>query len=121
MVALPISAGYCLFHWQTPQGMDWLWLILTGLLTQGAQVCMTKAYQAERLSSVANLNYIGIVYALVFGFIFFGEAFPPGAYAGMALVLLGVLLNAWYLARHARRPQAPTPEPDVVEGEAVRS
>ncbi|WP_286130618.1 DMT family transporter [Solirubrum puertoriconensis] len=121
MVALPISAAYCLFNWQTPQGLDWLWLILTGVLTQGAQVYMTKAYQAERLSSVANLNYIGILYALGLGYVFFGEAFPPGAYVGMALVLAGVLLNSWYLARHARRTQAPTPEPDAVEGEAVRS
>ncbi|GAB2948593.1 DMT family transporter [Hymenobacter coalescens] len=121
MVALPIAGVYCLFHWQTPQGFDWLWLLLTGVFTQGAQVFMTKAYQAERLASVANLNYIGILYAIGFGFVFFGEAFPPGAYVGMSLVLLGVLLNAWYLSRHARRTQAPTPEPDVVEGEALRT
>ncbi|GAA4001669.1 DMT family transporter [Hymenobacter fastidiosus] len=111
MVALPIAGVYCLFHWVPPQGLDWLWLLLTGLLTQGAQVCMTKAYQAEKLSSVANLNYIGIVYALGLGLVFFGETFRPGSYLGMVLVLVGVVLNTWYTSRQARAvPVAPTEE-----------
>ncbi|GAA4378232.1 DMT family transporter [Hymenobacter koreensis] len=114
MVSLPITAIYCLFRWVPPQGLDWLWLGLIGVFTQGAQVYMTKAYQAEQLSKVANWNYLGILYALGFGLVFFGEAFPPGAYAGMALVLAGVLLNAWYLARHARRAPLPVPEPDAI-------
>ncbi|GAA3944215.1 DMT family transporter [Hymenobacter algoricola] len=111
MVALPIAGVYCLFHWVQPQGLDWLWLLLTGLLTQGAQVCMTKAYQAEKLSSVANLNYIGILYALGLGLVFFNETFHPASYLGMALVLLGVVLNTLYAARQARAaPVAPTEE-----------
>ncbi|WP_242509949.1 DMT family transporter [Hymenobacter persicinus] len=111
MVALPIAGVYCLFHWVTPQGLDWLWLLLTGLLSQGAQVCMTKAYQAEKLSSVANLNYIGILYAVGFGLLIFNETFDSGSYVGMALVLLGVGLNTWYTARQPRAvPVAPTEE-----------
>ena len=96
MVALPIAGVYCLWHWVTPRGTDWLWLLLIGLLTQGAQVCMTKAYQAEKLSSVANLNYLGILYALGLGLVFFGETFHLASYLGMALVLVGVVLNTLY-------------------------
>jgi drug/metabolite transporter (DMT)-like permease len=33
------------------------------------------------------------VYALLFGFFFFGETFPATSYIGMALVLVGILLN----------------------------
>ena len=111
MVALPIAGVYCLFHWVTPHGTDWLWLLLIGLLTQGAQVCMTKAYQAEKLSSVANLNYLGILYALGLGLVFFGETFHLASYLGMALVLVGVVLNTLYSARQPRAaPVAPTEE-----------
>ncbi|SMB98021.1 protein of unknown function DUF6 transmembrane [Hymenobacter roseosalivarius DSM 11622] len=113
MVALPIAAIYCLFHWVMPQGLDWLWLGLTGVFTQGAQVCMTKAYQAEKLSSVANLNYVGILYALGLGFVLFGEAFRPEVYLGMSLVLVGVVLNTWYVRRHRSVPEAPVAEPIV--------
>ena len=69
---------------------------------------MTRAYQLERLSRVAPLNYLGIFYALGMGYAFFGETFGLLAYAGMALVLLGVGLNAVYSARaEARAAVAP--------------
>jgi drug/metabolite transporter (DMT)-like permease len=82
-----------------PQGTDWLWLLACGAFTQGAQVTMTRAYQLERLSRVAPLNYLGILYALGLGYLLFGESFGPLAYAGTALVLAGVGLNAWYTGR----------------------
>ncbi|TGE17231.1 EamA/RhaT family transporter [Hymenobacter elongatus] len=111
MVALPIAAVYCLFQWVQPQGWDWLWLLLTGLFTQGAQLAMTKAYQAEKLSSVANLNYIGIVYAVGLGLLLFGETFHAVSYLGMVLVLVGVVLNTWYTSRQAKAVLvAPTEE-----------
>jgi len=96
LISLPIAAVGCLFHWQTPQGTDWLWLLACGVFTQTAQVAMTRAYQLERLSRVGPLNYLGIFYALGLGYLFFAESFGPLAYAGMVLVLLGVGLNAWY-------------------------
>ncbi|TGE20794.1 DMT family transporter [Hymenobacter aquaticus] len=111
LVALPIAAGYCLLEWVPPHGTDWLWLGLTGLFTQGAQLAMTKAYQAEKLSSVANLNYLGILYAVGLGLLFFNESFPVVSYLGMALVLVGVVLNTWYTGRQAKAAAlAPTEE-----------
>ncbi|WP_373521342.1 EamA family transporter, partial [Aquiflexum sp.] len=64
-----------------------------GLLTQFAQYFMTLSYQNAQLSKVASLSYIGIIYALGFGFFIFGETFNLMAYLGMALVLLGVIMN----------------------------
>ncbi|HLW18862.1 MAG TPA: EamA family transporter, partial [Cyclobacteriaceae bacterium] len=61
--------------------------------TQAAQYYMTMAYQNAQLAKIASLNYIGILYALGFGFIFFNESFNLLAYLGMAMVLIGVILN----------------------------
>ncbi|MFD2248540.1 DMT family transporter [Pontibacter ruber] len=105
-ITLPIALLYSAFNWVQPQGWDWAILLLVGVLTQLAQYYMTMSYQAEELSKVANLNYIGIIYALVFGFILFGETFEAGAYLGMALVLLGVLLNIRYKNRLTRQQKA---------------
>ncbi len=99
LVSLPLSLLFCVFDWVPPRAEDWLWLVLIGLLTQLGQYFMTRSYQVEKLARVANLNYIGILYALALGFVFFGETFPVGAYVGIALVLLGVLLNMWYSKR----------------------
>ena len=76
-----------------PKGWDWLLLLGVGIFTQAAQYYMTLAYQNAQLSKIASLNYIGILYALGFGFIFFNETFNLLTYFGMAMVLSGVILN----------------------------
>lgn len=96
LVTLPLTGIYLLFDWVLPVGIEWLWLLLIGLSTQFAQYFMTKSYQSEDLSKVASLNYIGIIYALGFGYIFFDESYNTLTYLGMGVVLIGVVLNIWY-------------------------
>lgn len=93
LVTLPIATIYCFFYWVWPSGWDWLFLLGVGIFTQFAQYFMTMAYQNANLAKIASLNYIGILYALGFGFIFFDERFNLLTYFGMALVLSGVILN----------------------------
>lgn len=96
LVTLPVTIIYLLFDWVTPMGSDWLILILVGVLTQIAQYFMTKAYQSEELAKVANIQFIGILYALGFGWVLFGESFDFMTYLGMTMVLVGVILNVVY-------------------------
>lgn len=93
LVMLPIAAVWSSIVWVQPQGWDWLVLLAVGLFTQIAQFFMTKSYQAEELSKVSILNYIGIVYALGFGWLLFEETFNFMTYIGMGLVLAGVIAN----------------------------
>lgn len=93
LVTVPIAGVYSIFNWVQPQGMDWLYLILVGLCTQFGQYFMTMSYQIERLSKVSHLNYMGIIFALSYGFIFFDEFFTLPTYLGMAMVLVGLILN----------------------------
>ncbi|UZD24714.1 DMT family transporter [Algoriphagus halophytocola] len=93
LVTLPFAAVVAAFGWVNPVGWDWLILLFIGICTQTAQYFLTIAYQNANVSKVSSLTYIGIVYALLFGFFFFGETFNAMAYIGMGLVLLGILLN----------------------------
>jgi drug/metabolite transporter (DMT)-like permease len=88
-----------LFYWELPVGNEWFILILIGVLTQIAQYFMTKSYQAEDLSKVASIKYFSIVYALGFGYVFFGEVFPLEVYLGIFLIVLGVILNLVFKSR----------------------
>lgn len=99
LVSLPITLVYLFFDWVPPVGTDWLILIVVGVLTQIAQYFLTKAYQAEELSKVANIQFIGILYALGFGWVLFDESFNLETYLGMTMVLIGVILNVWYKYR----------------------
>ncbi|WP_375434269.1 DMT family transporter [uncultured Hymenobacter sp.] len=113
LVVLPFCALYCLLHWTAPAGwQDWGLLLLIGILTQFSQVYKTKAYQTGSLASISNLDYLGLLYALGLGFTFFGETFSFPSYLGMALVLLGVALNAGY---SIRRHRVSAPQPAVEE------
>jgi drug/metabolite transporter (DMT)-like permease len=93
LVTLPIASIIMFFDWQMPSGWDWLILLWIGICTQSAQYFMTVAYQTGNLSRVSSLSYMGVLYALIFGFFLFGETFPFASYIGMALVLVGILLN----------------------------
>ena len=82
--------------WVMPEGSDWFFLVFIGLTAQVAQYFMTRSYQSDELSKVASIKYVGIVYALAFGYFLFGETFNLAAHLGMLVVLTGVILNIWY-------------------------
>ncbi|MEL7001488.1 MAG: DMT family transporter [Bacteroidota bacterium] len=96
LATLPITGIYLLFDFTMPVGVEWLYLLIVGLLTQAAQYYMTKSYQSEELSKVASLNYLGILYALGYGWVLFEEHFNLMTYVGMSIVLSGVILNIWF-------------------------
>lgn len=93
LVTMPVASVIMYFDWTMPVGWDWLILIWIGICTQSAQYFMTVAYQTGNLSRVSSLSYMGVLYALIFGFFLFGEIFPFASYLGMGLVLIGIFLN----------------------------
>ena len=101
LVTLPVAAVWSVVSWHTPQGLDWAWLLAVGLLTQGALWCVTRSYQhGKQAAGIAALDYLGLLYAVAFGYWFFDEHIKPLAYGGLALVVVGVGLNTWYSAKH---------------------
>lgn len=93
LVGTIIGFAGCFLDWKTPQGMDWVYLLLTGILTQLGQTNLTKSLQSERIAITTSLNYLGILYALIFGVFFFGETYTTSIITGIVLVVSGVLLN----------------------------
>lgn len=100
LVTVPIAGIAMAWDFVWPRGWDWLILFLIGFFTQVAQYYMTRAYQSDEISKVASIKYVGIIYALIFGYVLFGETFSLMAHFGMVVVLLGVIGNIWY--KHAK-------------------
>jgi drug/metabolite transporter (DMT)-like permease len=99
LVPLAIATVWMLFALELPHGTEWGWLALAGLLTHVALWCVTQAYQEKQASFVAALDYLGLIYATALGYFVFGDEIDATVYAGIALIVLGVLLNAWYTSR----------------------
>jgi drug/metabolite transporter (DMT)-like permease len=93
LVTFPVASLILYFEWVTPVGWDWILLLWIGICTQSAQYFMTIAYQRGNLSKISSLSYLGVIYALFFGYILFGENFSVASYLGMGMVLVGILLN----------------------------
>ena len=79
--------------WRTPTGVEWLYLLTLGTSGFFAQVFMTQAFQMEEVSLIAPMKYLEVVYALLIGLIFYGEAYAFMSFIGILLIFLGMILN----------------------------
>lgn len=103
LVATPVMAVISIFNWETPIGWEWALLLLMGVLTQIAQIYMTKALQSAEVNEITSLKYLGVIFALGFDFLIFDVVYRPLALAGIALVLGGVVLNVLFKAWQRKR------------------
>lgn len=96
LLATPVMIGLCLYNgYIIPQGIEWVIILIIGIFTQFAQVLMTKAFHHEKAAKVTPIKYIGAIYAIGIGFFIFNETLSLYVFLGIALILLGVLLNSF--------------------------
>lgn len=93
LMTLPVAGLWSALNWVQPQGVEWLIILGVGLSAQMAQYCLTRSYQLAEIATVSIVNYSGIVFSILLGIVIFGEHFNLPTYAGMVLVLLGVVCN----------------------------
>ena len=79
--------------WPTP--MEWLILIVgVGLCAQVGQVLLTHGLHEERAGRAMSMSYLQIVFAAIWGLLFFQEVPGPVSIGGALLVVAGTLLVA---------------------------
>ncbi len=92
-----------------PRPGDLVLLVAMSLCWVAAQVAVLAAYRAGRVADVAPFSYTQIVWAIVLGFVFFGELPDGVALFGCAVVILsGVVASR--LVSPAETGAAPTTE-----------
>jgi len=99
LVGTLVGGAFTLFNFKMPQGWDWLLLLATGACAHFGQVYLTLALQGEKAGVVSSLNFLGAIFATIFGILFFREHLTLGNVLAMLLVIAGVLLNIWVNAR----------------------
>ena len=86
---LPILAP--VFVWPTP--LEWVMLLGIGILTQIAQIFLTQGLHLEPAGRATSVSYLQILFAAVWGILFFAE-FPDAlSIAGAILVVGGIVLT----------------------------
>lgn len=96
IVGLIVSFPVLFFVWQTPIGLEWLYLLLVGIFSQLGQIFLTNAFSREKAAGVSIIIYTGLVYAILIGWIFYGEKQTVSTFFGMSLVVAGVIASIIY-------------------------
>ena len=68
LVATPIMGVLSFFNWVNPRGLDWFYILALGVVTQVAQVFMTKGIQSDSAGNIMTYKYIGVVFAFIYGY-----------------------------------------------------
>lgn len=94
LVATPLSvpAMAPVALWPTP--VEWALLLGIGVVTQIAQIYLTKGLHAERAGRAMSMSYLQIVFAGLWGALFFSEIPDLLTLAGAALVVAGTFVVA---------------------------
>ena len=86
-LAAAVPAAAPVLEWPTPGG--WGLLLAVGLSTQAAQVAMTEGLKRERAGKAMAVGYLQIVFASLWGLMFFGDVPDLWLAAGTGLVVAG--------------------------------
>jgi len=88
-----VSGTVSLFNWETPIGIEWLYLLASGVVGFIGQMCMTQALQMEETNAIVPFKYSEIIFTLLAGWILFGEQQNIYSLLGIACILVAVLTN----------------------------
>lgn len=94
MVSLPATLPFLWNDFLMPQGWEWLLLLGIGISTQVGQIALTKGLQLETASRATSFSYLQVVFAMIFGVMFFDEVPEVWTLIGALLILLGSWISA---------------------------
>lgn len=85
--ALLMGIALLPFGWVTPGLADTAFIALLGIVAMAAHLCVTRSLKLAEASVVVPYQYTLIVWALVFGWFFFGDWPTPAMLTGAALIV----------------------------------
>lgn len=86
VIMMPIALAPALYVWEWPNMDVWLILIATGPVAVIGHVTMTKAYKLADASFVAGIDYARLPFAMVFGWVMFGELSDIWTWLGASVI-----------------------------------
>lgn len=107
--SIPATAASALM----PTATEWGLLLGIGVATQLGQVWLTRGLKAERAGRAMTVGYLQVLFAAIWGALFFGEIPGWPSFAGALLIVGGTLLVAGRTAERVGGLRA-VPEPGTL-------
>ena len=94
--------------WSHVRWQDAAWVIPIGVLASLGQWCMTRAYRKGATLVVASMQYSGIVFAVVYSLVLFGDEIDPLGLLGIGIIVASGVLAT--VLRASVLPNTPAEE-----------
>lgn len=91
IAALVAGLVFAVPNWQTPGLVDIGPMLLLGVVSCAAHLMITRALKLAPASTLAPLHYSLLLWAVVFGMVFFGDVPGPRVLVGAVIVVLAGL------------------------------
>ena len=91
LAALVAGAAFSVTTWVTPSAFDLGALLLLGVVACTAHMLITRSLKLAPASTLAPLQYTLLIWAAVFGFVFFGNLPTPQVLVGAVIIIVAGL------------------------------
>lgn len=103
LISTILTSVYLTCYFVMPTPYEWGMLAGMSIFSCLSHYCMIMAYQLAPVAQVTSINYLSVVCAFVVSYFFLQETVTPLALLGIALVLLGVILDLLYKQKTAAK------------------
>ena len=114
---VPMSLLPALFVWHPPQGIAWLWLVLSGVLGTIGQLLWTRALKIGEVSALTPISFMQLPIVTLAGWLLFAERIDSGTLLGASIILSATFYIAQREARLARTAASQAPSEAAKPGE----
>ena len=94
LISIPVTLPGVIHHGVMPSGMEWGWLLGVGVLTQLGQIWITEGLRRLPAGQATTINYVQVVFAALWGWLWFNEQINGTTAWGGVLILGASLISA---------------------------
>ena len=89
--ALAVGAALSVTTWRTPTALDFSAMLLLGVVSCCAHLMITRALKLAPAATLAPLHYTLLLWAVIFGWVFFNDVPDRQILAGSVVIVLAGL------------------------------
>ncbi len=110
LIWVPMSFVPALFVWQWPQGIVWLWIILSGLFGTAGHMLWTRALKLADASLLTPISFIQVLIVGIYGYALFGEKVDQWTVLGAAIIFAS---NVYIARRETLLARRAVTDPEI--------
>lgn len=84
---LPMALLPTLFAWRTPHGIEWLWLVLAGVMGTAGQLLWTRAIKLGEVSALTPISFTQLPVVTLAAWLLFDERVDGSTVIGAGIIL----------------------------------